>query len=83
VPEEALEHRVDPARRAEDLLDPGPAAAEPDDDEIADRGLARPLAIDDDRDSALEVRLADEELALASQLAHEPFRHKEGSPECS
>jgi hypothetical protein len=71
VPEEALEHGVDPACRAEDALEPRPAAARPEDDEVAHGGLARALAVDDHRHAALEVRLGDEELALAGELAHE------------
>ena len=75
VPEEAFEHRLDPARRAEHLLDPRAAASRPDDDEVADRRLPGALAVDDDRDAAFEERLADEELALAGQLADEQLCH--------
>ena len=77
VPEEALEHRLDPARRAENLLDLRAAPSQPDDDEVADRCLPRALAVDGHRDAAVEVRVADEELALAGKLADELFRHHE------
>jgi hypothetical protein len=71
VPEEAFEDGLDPACRAEDALEPGAAAARPEDDEVAYRGLARSLAVDDDGHATLEVRLGDEELALPGELAHE------------
>ncbi len=71
VPEQAFEDGLDPARRAQYPFESGPAPPEPDDDEIADRRLARSLAIDDHGNAALEVRLADKELALPGQLADE------------
>ena len=74
VPEEPLEHGFDPARGTEHALEPGPAAPEPDDHEVADRGVAGALAVDDDGNAALEVRLADEELAAPGQLADEELQ---------
>ena len=71
VPEEPFQHGLDPARRAEDLLEPGAPASLPEDHEIADRGRAGTLAVDDDGNAALEVRLAHEELALPGQLTDE------------
>ena len=69
VPEQALENGLDAAGRSEDALEPRPPAAGLDDDEVAHGRLARSLAVDDDRNAALEVRLADEEPAPPGQLA--------------
>jgi hypothetical protein len=69
VPQESLEHGLDRGRPAQHPLDPRAAAAGAQDDEVAERGVARALAVDDERDAALEVRLADEKLSPAGQLA--------------
>jgi hypothetical protein len=68
VPEEALEHRLELGRRPEDALEARSASARPHHGEVADGGVARALAVHDDGDAALEVRLADQELAPPGQL---------------
>ena len=75
VPEEPFENRLDVARRAQDPLDPGAPPPQTNDDEVARRGVPGALAVDDDGDAALEVRLADEELAPAGKLADEQLGH--------
>jgi hypothetical protein len=76
VPQEPLEDDVDVTGRTKNPLDSGATAPEPDDREISDRGVAGPLAVDDDGDAAFEVRLADEELAPAGQLADDGFNQR-------
>ena len=66
--EQPLEHGVDVIRGSEDALDAGPAAARADDGEIAGPGVAETVAVDDERHSRLEVRLADDELPAFAQL---------------
>jgi hypothetical protein len=71
VPEEALQHCLDVARRPEDALEACASAAGSEDGQISDRSISGALAVDDDGDAALEVRLADEELSAPGQLADE------------
>jgi len=72
--EQAREHVLDPVGRAEQLIDPGPAAAGADDGEVARPGLAEPLAVDDDRHARLEERLADDEFAARRDLDDDTAR---------
>jgi hypothetical protein len=71
MPEEAFEHRLDLRRLPERALDPRPPAPKAEHDEVADRRVARALAVDDDRDAALEEWVAHEELAPAGELRDE------------
>src|SRR5207244_7237269 len=66
--EQALEHRLDVVRAPEDPLELGAATSRPDDREVALARLAEALAVEEQRRSGLEVRLAHDELAAASQL---------------
>jgi hypothetical protein len=69
VPQQPFQNRLDCFGFTEDLLDPGATAAESKHHEVADRCLAGTLAVDDDGNTALEVGLADEELAATGELA--------------
>jgi hypothetical protein len=68
MPEQALEHRLDVVARPEDALKLGAPATDSQDDEVANRGVTRAFAVDDERPSAREVRLAHEELPAAGKL---------------
>ena len=74
VPEQSFEDGLDVVRAAEDTLEARPAGPETEDDEIADGRIAGALAVDDDGPAAAEVRLADEELAAAGELADRDLR---------
>ena len=56
-------------------LDTGAPPPETNDDEVTRGGVPGALAVDDDGDSALEVRLAGEELAPAGKLTDEQLGH--------
>jgi hypothetical protein len=62
VVEKAVEHALDPEGGSERAYDARSAAAARDDDEIALGGVPRRLAVEDDRRSGIEERLADEQL---------------------
>ena len=66
--EQPLEHGVDVIRGSEDALDASASAARADDSEIAGPSVAETVAIDDDRYSRGEVRVADDELPARAQL---------------
>jgi hypothetical protein len=68
-----LEHVLDPLRGAEDALDTRPSTPARDDREIAWPRVARALAVDNDRNSRREVRLADSELAAPGKLYNNGF----------
>jgi hypothetical protein len=69
VPEKTFQHRLDCVRSTEGSLYSRAPAAQSKDDEIADGCVPGTLAVDDDGNTALEIRLADEELAAAGELA--------------
>jgi hypothetical protein len=71
LPEEPFEDRLDVVDTAQHALDARATPAEAKHGEMARVRLAGSLAIDDDRDARLEVRLADEELAAAGKLGDE------------
>ena len=71
VPEEAFENGLDVARRPQDPVDAGASATEAHHGQVARRHVPGALAVDDDRDPALEIRLAGEELAPARKLTDE------------
>ena len=75
VPQEPFENRLDVARRAQDPLDTGAAPPQTNDDEVTRGSVPGALAVDDDGDPALEVRLAGEELAPAGKLTDEQLGH--------
>jgi hypothetical protein len=80
VPEQALEHRLDPARGPEHVLDLRAAAARAHDHEVSGPRVARALAVEDNRDAAFEVGVADEQLPSPGQLADEDLRVQTGGP---
>jgi hypothetical protein len=55
-------------------VQPRPALPAGDDREVAGPRLARPSAVDDERDAGREVRLADEQLPAPSQLDDDGLR---------
>jgi hypothetical protein len=71
--QQRLEHVLDPLRGAKHALDTRPATPAGDDGEIARARVARALAVDDDRNSGREVRLADNELAAPGKLYNNGF----------
>jgi hypothetical protein len=77
LPEEALQDGLDVIGRAEDLLQPGAAAADAKHDQVADRCFPCTFAVDDDRLPAFEVGLADEELPAPGKLGDDQ-RHLRG-----
>jgi hypothetical protein len=70
VPEKTFQYGLDRVGSPEHLFDPRPPAAETQDHEVADGCLPGALPVDDDGHTTLEVRLADEELAAAGELAN-------------
>jgi hypothetical protein len=62
VVEKAVEHALDPAGRSERAYDARSPTASCDDYEIPLGSVARRLAVEDDRRSGIEERLADEQL---------------------
>jgi hypothetical protein len=73
VPEQAFEDRAYVVRAAELGFDLGSAAAEPKNDEIADRRSAASLAVDRDWNAALEERLAHQQLPAPGELGYKRF----------
>jgi hypothetical protein len=73
VPQEAFEDRADVARAPEHCLDLRPPAAQTEDDEIAWRRIPAPLAVDGDRNAALEERLTHQQLPAPGELGYEGF----------
>jgi hypothetical protein len=73
VPQEAFEDRADVAWAPEHGLDLRPPAAQTEDDEIAWRRIPAPLAVDSDRNAALEERLTDQQLPAPGELGYEGF----------
>jgi len=71
--EKRLHHVLDPLRRAQQRLDTRATAPAGDDCQIARPGVARTLAVDDDRDARREVGLADEQLAAPRELDDDGF----------
>ncbi len=69
VPEQSFENGLDGGCAPEHALDARAAAPETENGEIADGRVPRGLPVDDDRDAALEERLADEELPAPGELA--------------
>ena len=68
MPEEPFENRLDVIGPAEHPLEARAAAPVSEYRQVADRRVSGALAVDDDRRAALEVGLADEELAAAGKL---------------
>jgi hypothetical protein len=71
VPQEALEDGFDVVGAAQDPFDSAATTSESNDCEVADAGIPRALAVDHDGSSALEERLADEELPAPGKLGDE------------
>jgi len=59
---------LDVLRRAEDTFEPGTAGAWHHDGEVARACVSEPFAVEQDRGSGGEERLADDELALLRDL---------------
>jgi hypothetical protein len=66
--EQPLQYRLDVVGAPEDALELRAAAAGADDREVALRCLSEPLPVKQERLVRLEVRLADDELAAASEF---------------
>ena len=73
VHQQRLEHVLDSLRRAQHALHARTAAPAGDKHEIARPCVTRALAVDDDRNSRREVRLADSELAAPGKLYNNGF----------
>jgi hypothetical protein len=83
VPEEPLENRLNVVGAAENALEPRPAAAEAQHDQVAALRIARALPVDDDGRADLEVGLADEELSPAGELGDEELSGRRQAAICS
>jgi hypothetical protein len=77
VPKQTFEDRVNVLGSPQHPFQSGATAPDSHHDEVADGGLPRALAVDDDGRSRLEEGLADEELAAAGELADEEL-HLDG-----
>jgi hypothetical protein len=73
VYEQALEHGLDVAGLAENLLQPRSSPSRADDREVAGAGVAEALAVENQRDTRNEERLADDELAALRNLDDDRF----------
>jgi hypothetical protein len=73
VPQEPFEDCAHVVRAAELSLHLRPAAAEPQNGQIADRCAAASLAVNCDGNAALEERLADQELPAPGELRYQDF----------
>jgi hypothetical protein len=79
--QQRFEHRLYPVRPPENALEDGPAPPLPDDGEIAGPRVAAPLAVDRERNTGREVRLADEQLAPAGELDYDLILRLGGNAE--
>jgi hypothetical protein len=68
MPKKTLENGLDVIRLSQHSFEPGATTPGSKQDEVANRGFARALAVDDERSPAFEIGLAHEELPAAGKL---------------